>query len=360
MVRLINGQELSLAQLKQIKMCFVLCAARSGSTLLNNRLNHYTQVVGLHEHKFFLCFYKRFNSHKNFSVKEIDFIIDNLWNYHFLFEDIWKIDKLLLRENLLANADHLDFSDLLKIIYLHHYSVQYKKDVRVIVDKLPLYYEFLEELELCFPNSKYIWLIRNPKGVLSSHKKMKKGIPNNQFIKLSKWINANTKISKFIEDRKEQTMNIRYEDMMRDFDSVMHKITHFLHVDNNILLANYEINSINSLKIKNELYNEQSQSKFNQQHDNSSKDIISNNANAWKSLLSKGEIKMIDYYLTNGKFNLFGYEDSISEANYKELPKLKYLTALLMYILSKFLPNNKAIVHRMGIIKNPFKFMHLN
>lgn len=137
---------------KGSNLVFVLCVPRSGSSLTTVMLQNHSQISAMQEMWFLLSLYDlRQRKTRPFGGTDI---------LHKFFNGV-------LTDELFERA--------CRAFALEVYNgLLYSGEASLVVDKSPRYYLILEFLDRLFPESKRIWLTRNPLDIAASYKKVHK------------------------------------------------------------------------------------------------------------------------------------------------------------------------------------------
>ena len=135
---------------KGSNLLFVLCVPRSGSSLTTVMLQNHSQISAMQEMWFLLSLYD-LRQRKNRPYGGTDII-------HKFFNGV-------LTDELFERA--------CRAYALEVYNgLLYSGEASLVVDKSPRYYLILEFLDRLFPESRRIWLTRNPLDIAASYKKV--------------------------------------------------------------------------------------------------------------------------------------------------------------------------------------------
>ncbi|WP_219837802.1 sulfotransferase [Paenibacillus sp. R14(2021)] len=134
-------------------LAFLLCTPRSGSSLATVMLQNHSKMFATQEMWFLMSLYDlRSPQRRAYGGTGI---LSQFYN------------GILPQET---------FEDASRAFALQAYNglLQSSAGAELVIDKSPRYYYLLEFLDALFPQSKRIWLIRNPFAVLASNKKVNK------------------------------------------------------------------------------------------------------------------------------------------------------------------------------------------
>ena len=197
---------------------FILSQPRSGSTLLRLHLGKHANVIGLPETHFF-PFLRNQGIPAKEPLKNPQDTIRNWANYH-------SIKRIGIKSELLTSTLEKSVKypqDLLEQT-IKLYCETFHPDVKhpVLLEKSPPHIFFLNEIRQLYPNSKFIFLVRDPRATIASLKNMSWSTSN--VLTLAKsWQKSSTKM---VED--EKSVIIRYEDLATNPEKTFEKLSDFL------------------------------------------------------------------------------------------------------------------------------------
>ncbi|MBW6481542.1 MAG: sulfotransferase [Vicingaceae bacterium] len=224
---------------------FILGNPRSGTTLLRLMLNNHSLIGVPPESGFLQWWYKKY-----FNWSEND--TNNDTKFNLFLDDIlsskkiedWKLNRPNLKDFILSEKPK-NYPEIITTIYKF-----YTNNKSIIGDKNNYYINHLEELNLIFPNVKYIHLVRDGRDVACSYKNINKLNPNLKYIpKVSsdivaianEWNNNIITIENFIQNH--NSITIRYEDLISKPVEILKKICNFLDVEYEEEMLNYHQNN---------------------------------------------------------------------------------------------------------------------
>ena len=224
---------------------FILGNPRSGTTLLRLILNNHPLIGVPPESGFLQWWYKKYY---NWSVDDsknetkVNLFLDDILSSKKI-ED-WHLNRHNLK-NFIISENPKNYPEIITAIYEF-----YTNNKSIIGDKNNYYINHLEELNLIFPNVKYIHLVRDGRDVACSYKNINKLNPNLKYIpKVSsdivaianEWNNNIITIENFI--RNHNSITIRYEDLISKPVEILKKICNFLDVEYEEGMLNYHQNN---------------------------------------------------------------------------------------------------------------------
>lgn len=218
---------------------FILANPRSGSSLLRIILDCNSQITVPPECGFLLWWYEKY---KDWSISntlkddEIDsFVIDIQNSKKF---STWECSTELIT-SVIKSHKPSNVQELFIAVY-RSYEKKRGKSNTVVGDKNNYYINNLDQLDDIYKDAKYIHLVRDGRDVAASYLELKTLNSKSHFQpNLSKnisdiaqeWSDNNTKISDFISKRKNNSMTIRFEDLIIDIESACMRMVSFLGVD---------------------------------------------------------------------------------------------------------------------------------
>jgi len=269
---------------KEVRSFFILGSGRNGSTLLASILN----------------------AHKNIFIPPEQFVLPYAiilkYIYFFLPNSFWsqKVVSMFKASNKTLNWKldwtHLNINarniaTLFNSIYIH-YSKKYKKDDCIWGDKTPLNIHFLYFIYPEFKSSKYIFMIRDPRDVVLSYKKLHKHRASQTKYAILKWKDSIAKL-RYLQ-RNTDVIIVRYEDLVNNTEIEIQKIITHLSVEKEENLIRRK-NNASSMGVEQKLH-----------HQNLNKPINTNSIGKWKDGLTKQEISVINNSCSK-YYEEFGY-----------------------------------------------------
>ncbi len=322
---------------------FIIGSGRSGTTLLTKIINSHKDICAPTAENYFLIAYLyHFTKKKTISIKDIEFIVDNLWHLNTVHQYVWKINYSHLKKILKTNLSRLDFNLLMKVIFAHFNGNTKKDDYSFFFDKNPFYIDNLKKIHSVFPKAKYIFIVRDYRGKYNSIKKVRRWFIPAFGIS---WYIQHEKILDFFTQNPEQSLLIRYEDLTSHPEKTIQEIISFLNLSPDAnMLRHFEISKTNYSTLPIDKYNKQNQLKW---HKNSDNPINAKSNEKWKTELSDKEIKMLDYYCgKTGK--LFEYEPIYKEFSIWEKLLIEFQYRPLFILIHGF-PKMKKLFFKLPL-----------
>ena len=263
---------------------FILGSGRNGSTLLASILNVHKDVFVPPEQ--FILPYTIFKRYLKF-----------YWSINNLKQDVlntikmpnqtlnWKVDlrKIELKDKGMAS--------LFNSIY-RSYAKQVKGDVKIWGDKTPLNIHFLNFIYPEFSNAKYIFLIRDPRDVALSYKKLTDHKAKNTDFAIWKW-NDSVKMLDYLLARTD-VLIIKYEELVCNPERELKKILSYLEISEDMSILSSK-SGASDMGVGDHSF-----------HQNLDKPINSSSVGKWKLELQDLDIKYAEQH-TKLNRKRFGY-----------------------------------------------------
>jgi hypothetical protein len=233
---------------------FILANPRSGSSLLRIILDCNSQITVPPECGFLLWWYEKYktwNISNSLSDDQISaFVLDIQNSKKF---STWECSNNLLI-SVIKSRKPVNVQELFVAVY-KSYELKRGKTNTVIGDKNNYYINNLNQLDEIYKNSKYIHLVRDGRDVAASYLELKKldsksGFQPNLSSNINEiaqeWSHNNSNIHDFLKTKKDNSMTIRFEDLILDIEKTCLQLTSFLGVD-------FDLNMLNFFNINAEL-----------------------------------------------------------------------------------------------------------
>jgi len=273
---------------KNLKVHFLLGFERSGTTLLSQILNAHPQVISPPENLFLLQFYNAYKNKTQWQRKDIDFLVDNILWEGMKSMHLWGVEPQHLKQALYPLLPNTNYSSIVKVIYTQFQLVKEKPDLQMIVDKNNPFAFHFDKLQSLFPKAKFIFLVRDYRGVFLSRKEKKVFYKSKDaYISGLLWKEINEKIYHNLKNK----LIIKYEDLVHDPQTVLQNICTYLEIAYDEGMFDYQHN-LNQLLNS----NKDKQSKKMMEYIGASlfKPIDKNLADKWQHHLSEQEVEVLD------------------------------------------------------------------
>lgn len=224
-----SEKAISLEELDELPIFFIVGRGRSGSTLLRSIFDAHPQVMIPLESRFVQFLYYKYPANKKWTKESASRAIDDLEQG---FEP-FQIHKDHFRNQIEGNAMDLSFERVCKLIYLNTKSEFEKEEISTLGDKNPRYTFFIPQLIRLFPKAKFIHLARDYRDNIVSVRRAGKGIKEsgNIYFSMGRWVLYNRFVLKCQKKYPDQFIRVQFEDLIRDPEAVMQKLCAFLELD---------------------------------------------------------------------------------------------------------------------------------
>lgn len=277
-------------------LVFLLCIPRSGSSLATILLQNHSKVLATQEMWYLMSLHDlRHPENRPYAGTRI---IDRFFNG-------MVTDEVFVRS---ARAFALEtYNGLLQT-----------SDAELIVDKSPRYYYILEFIDRLFPESKRIWLVRNPLSILASYKKVNQSktpfsllevlhSPALQ-IKLADLTVGFFRYYHYFSASHPNSYRQSYETLVSDPKKEIERLCEFLHLSYEEGMESYgeQLNTSKGKMFSSMGVGDPYVYGHNQAHQDS--------IHIWRDLLDKQEIEAYCRLLGSRVFHQLGYSEVLQEA----------------------------------------------
>jgi hypothetical protein len=256
---------------------FILGAPRSGTTFLSSLLDS-TSYGAPFETQFFTKYFKKLDNYNDLNdLMNFSRLVKNILDERAVMQ--WKLDIDISSFFEEFNGD-VTYSKLVDKLCL---KAAAKKGLTSWGDKTPHYLTDIEIIYEMFPDSKYIYIVRDGRDVALSL--LKKGWgPNNIFTSAKYWVELNKENDCLDEiKRKGNLLFLKYEDLLDNVELYVNNIYEFLEAT----------------------IDKETQRQYSHR-------VLKENYNKWKTMLSDSQIKVFesvaadtlnrfDYKVVNGR-----------------------------------------------------------
>ncbi len=219
--------------LDDMQLHFIVAKERTGSSLLVSLLNEHPNILSTSEEPFLLYFYHYYKNKDLSNPKIIREFIDDFWwmqeeNLSLYFSSKEKAISQLeqLTGTYVKKHSDIDFLTFCKAVYLQFLPQKDKSEITTLVDKQLKYNFHLNNIQHISPESKFIFLIREPKDNINSCIKRHLGPPDIAF--QSELWNIYTSPALFNNIPAEKKMIVHYEDLILNTEKTVNTIIAFL------------------------------------------------------------------------------------------------------------------------------------
>jgi hypothetical protein len=152
-----------MSYLDNIKINFIFCTGRTGSSMLTAILNEHPEIISPVEETFLLYFYDKYKDKIYWTEKDIELFGDEFW---LLATKQQKTKNYLegkdaLLKAIMSHAPNITYLQLCKIIYLNFYPGKDKSSIKLIFDKQLHFILHLKTILKIVPDAKIIILSRD-------------------------------------------------------------------------------------------------------------------------------------------------------------------------------------------------------
>lgn len=260
------------------KAIFIVGMARSGTTLLSEILNAHSQIAASPETHYFRKYWT--DEQKSTMEKRIILTEEFLDGNEFKQFGFSKKQKQEIRAELLA-AIRKGLPQILDVV-LTHYRLKHNKPIWC--EKTPVHMLYLPHIAKLFPEAKFIFLVRDPRDICLSLKK----VPFNAGSTVSiarRWKRYARLSVSYQRQYQGKLLVVKYEDLIRQPERQIMKICQFLNID-------YQSDMLKQENGPATFDGEKEYWKLN-----AIKPIDKNNYDKWRYEMKPGEIYFLQKYL---------------------------------------------------------------
>lgn len=217
--------------IQALSLHFILGKERTGSSMLTAMLNQNEKVLSPSEEPFLIYFHNKYKNKKKWSENQIEMLLKKFWLMHeksleFYFSSFE--DALHSMIQLTKNKE-ISYLDLCKCIYLQFLPHKEKSNIESIIDKQLKYPFYLKKLYRISPNSKIIFIVRDPREnvIRSINRKLGKQDISYQ---AQVWLEYFKNIQKAKNIFKENVLVIKYEDLVIEPKKTLQLVCHHFQI----------------------------------------------------------------------------------------------------------------------------------
>lgn len=310
-----------------MKHIFITGCPRSGTTMLGSILSNSDSVIVTPESHFFNDFVFNHLSELSSSAKKTKLV--DYYNNHYRFKQ-WEINASHI-PNL---PEQVTLSSYSKVIeetvkyYAEKHSSQKINDNSTRIDHTPSNIRDFKLLDTLFPDSKFVYIVRDPRAIYASIKDLDWG-PNSA-MKLSQlWIEYVAAYFALKKIDSNRVYLIKYEDLLENPDVALRELCRFLKFE----YSESMFSDSNSFKLPKSTFS---------QHALVGKALDKTRIDKWKKELHNRDIKIIE---TNCGSSLDAFEYINFTVSYYRLTKedkvKSYAKELYNYMPNKFRKKNR-------------------
>jgi hypothetical protein len=216
-------------QIDRLKIHFVLCTERTGSSLLSMMLNINSKILSPSEEPFALYFYSKYKNKTNWTDEDIAEYVDAFWLMAEKNLKLYFTSKKQLLNNLVKHKDVLNYERLIKITYLNFLEPKSKEQIEIIVDKQIKYFFHLPQIVKIFPSAKFIILTRDVRDNIVSKSQRGLNWINNPIFLSSLWKYTYSNIN-YLKANQKDFIIIKYENVVTNTKNELVTICEFLNI----------------------------------------------------------------------------------------------------------------------------------
>jgi len=273
-----------------ITPCFIVGIGRSGTTLLTDMLNGNPCISAAPENNFIL-FGKNLSTLSGSNLIAEFKTLFTLNHNH--TQSIWKPDLSFLGKYN-VNEKQTNYQELCKEVYLHNNPTKDKNQIKVFVDKNPVYSLYIKNLIALFPDAKFIILTRDFRDNIVSRKKHTEGTISKLMVSYAaSWSLYYTSILKYEQKFPEKFIRIKYEAIVEQPKETLNKITDFLTISFNEKMLHTHENSVMEKFEKADL-SKAAKDKIIEMHNRLKMPLNNERINHWKDKFSNQDLILIE------------------------------------------------------------------
>lgn len=210
-----------------IPFFFIIGRPRTGTTLLRSLFDAHPNVQIPWECQFMLNLYPRYGSIRNWTGDMIDrFYSDLLTQWQF---NAWNIDHDRLKANLRKCIGPNSYTFVCRLVYMNFISFYPKETIRIIGDKNHGYTLYADRLKKLFPDSKFIYILRDYRDNYHSVRNVDFELPVVSLV-VYKWKFFYRKALQAARKHPDSFYFIRYEDLVTDPAQHLQNLCTFLEI----------------------------------------------------------------------------------------------------------------------------------
>ena len=271
-----------------MKRIFLLSSERSGSNLVRRILNRSDEIAGPPAPQLLKAFgpyWPFIEQNPQNAVRVAELALGLCYDHPSPWDH--QIDRAKLSESLSERG--WAFEEICDFCYSEYARLDGKSGY---MPKENFAFDYSFQLASRFPDSKFVYLVRDPRDFALSYKKAPGG-PKVAWVAAKQWQSEQQKCLVFREAFPERTFTIRYEDLVRTPESEAEKLFAFLDIPFSAEMLNPDQSAAETAA-------------KSQYWDNLSKPILSDNTNKFLKEMNKKEIQQIEA-VCRPIMNHFGY-----------------------------------------------------
>ncbi len=311
----------------QAPIAFLVAKDRSGTTLLQTMLDSHPNICAPLESRFVLHLKSKYQNkviwNKNLKAQ---FVKDLFKEQKMVL--LWELDMGALKQRLDELSENTTYGEICKQVYVSSISFHKKETAKLIVDKNPIYAIMIPLLQEVYPDAKFIHLVRDYRGNVSSILNLYKGA-SIRTLGMG-WVMTNMEIEKSKQKLPENFITLRYEDLLDNPKDELERLVHYSNLEFHPDMLSYHERIAKAIstyvnRSPNEKVRKVREIGIATVHNNLSKPIVNSFKDKWKETLSKEEIETLEKYC--GSFaERYGYNPTTSI-----VPKNKNIPRRLLF-----------------------------
>jgi len=288
---------------------FIIGRPRSGTTLLRSLLDVHSTVIVPLEYPILLRVMRKYRQQnfKNIQQKQWLFhLLTSFKTHKYKFYDALGLNENQLHNLIVHHHGTLSFQQGFQYFIQCCTSARLLENPVLLGDKNPVYSFYFQTLMRKFPESKFLFLIRDPRGQFHSIKRFDFEI-SNPFLQAARWKLITKRMLKAHLKFPSRTLIVRYEDLVENSESKLEEICHFLSLD-------FELEMLNFHKFRTAYIDEKIGDQFKRFHSSLTEPISNSKIDLWKSKLNPREVKKIEFVAGN-VMKIISYNTSTVKTN---------------------------------------------
>lgn len=261
-----------------MKFDFLISSERSGSNLITKLLDNHSSYCGPtppHLLKTFSDVMENYGS-----LNDVDNwlrFVDDFYEFFYCKIGVW---ALKISKEDLMNVFPRNLEGVFRLLYQEEAKIHNKSRVFVKEVKTYSFFNFIKEK---FTESKFIWLVRDPRDMALSW--TKSPVHRGDVVRAAEiWKNDQKETIKIYKENRRRILLVKYEDLITNQQHELKRICEFLKINFEASMVEYHKNKIskeNAVQTDN--------------WKNLQKEIIKNNSKKYLQNLTEAQIRFIEY-----------------------------------------------------------------
>ena len=303
-----------------IKLHFILCTERTGSSLLSLMLNLNSKILSSSEEPFALYFHKKYKDKTFWSKEDISKYVEEFYILAEKNTALYFSERHVFEENLIRHIAILNWSRLVKLTYLHFIDIKDKSNIEVIVDKQIKYFFHLNTLIKIFPEARFIILVRDVRDNIVSKKNRQLNWNQHPLFLASLWKDTYQQLHVL---KPSSYIVIRYEDNMANTQDYLKKICDWINVPFEQGMIETEGKYLELIEAKKDRLDPKFVEHLLKFHSGLSRPSSTDKIEQYKKNLSQKEIEFIESICKN-ELTHFGYKLTTKDNNTTPISGIYY------------------------------------